>query len=380
MLQNNNYNNFFFLLCLKFNLKNIKYIQLIYIYFILFYTRKQYKKPLYIWNYHKNVYSFSKIFLKSSKQASISKVKFYSILKKPTKLLQKKKLKSYIYKFLQFNLKKTNNFFNFFYTKNSNILKVKAHFSLKQRLFLSQRFITQQIWSFLYKSVSTNFYLKNKAENSIEKTKDVKRLFFNFHKPLIWKMRKARYVHWELRTRGKLNKYRYDKLLGRELVYRLKTKYIQLLACVFFITYYSVLSWKQMLLAINYNLILINSKSVGSSILNINKGDIIELPYGLNYRKVNINLYTNVIKKSKKVVYKLYKHKWFLKNKKNKLVPKIFKKLPVGVQLFGKNLAYDPVLNIFAVIYNLPKTTHNLNWNITKSSVLSLQNWRYNFN
>lgn len=59
------------------------------------------------------------------------------------------------------------------------------------------------------------------------------------------------------------------------------------------------------------------------------------------------------------------------KNKKNKLVPKIFKKLPVGVQLFGKNLAYDPVLNIFAVIYNLPKTTHNLNWNITKSSVLS---------
>lgn len=30
-------------------------------------------------------------------------------------------------------------------------------------------------------------------------------------------MRKARYAHWDLRLQGTLNKYRYDKLLGREL-------------------------------------------------------------------------------------------------------------------------------------------------------------------
>lgn len=379
MLQINTLQFFLYFFLYKLNNNFIKNIYFIYLYFNILYKKSINKKVTYIWSFNNNIYKFNKV-AKSTKYATVSKLRFYLNIKKTTKFIRKTKLKNFIEKIFNKKLLKKKNFLNYMYSKSISIQKIKINFNLKQRLFLSQKNITHQIWSFLYKRVNTKFFLKNKFQKFTNSDTDRKLLFFNFHKPLIWKMRTARYVHWNLRTRGKLNKYRYDKLLGRELVFRLKTKFVQLLLCVFFISYYSILSWKQLLLVINHNLIIINSVSISKELLNVKKGDIIELPYGLNYRAFNSHKYNNIVKNSKKTVYKLYKTKWLFRKKKNKLVPKIFKKLPVPVQLFGKTIAYDPMLNVFAVIYDVPAVKHNTNWSITKSSVLSLQSWRYNFN
>lgn len=383
MLQEKKINNWFYFLCLYLNCfdkKSLKTIYLLY-WFLSLNRLILKKKSKYTWNYPKYLNFFNNL-NNIYRHGAVSKLSFIANIKKKTVFYKKKKLKLLINKLhLKKNIK-VKNFISCYYTKIYNTVIKKSAFTLKQRLFISKKFLTQQLWAFLYKSVKNNFFLKKIDKAIIYTWNRTKLLFFNFHKPLIWKMRTARYAHWNLRTKGKLNKYRYAKLLGKEMQYILKTKSTQFLLCIFFITYYTILSWKQLLLIIYHSLIIVNGKVIDLNLPYLKLGDIIELPYGLVYNLNNFvkKHYKKLVKKSKKLVYKQYKEKKKLKLNKDKVIPKIFKKLPVGVQMFGKLTAYDPLLNIFAIVYPIANTRHNIDTKITKTSVLCLQNWRYNFN
>jgi len=55
-------------------------------------------------------------------------------------------------------------------------------------------------------------------------------------------MRKSRYAHWGYRTTGKLNEWRYNKLLSYELGHLVKDFSKQMLVHILFRTLYKTLS------------------------------------------------------------------------------------------------------------------------------------------
>jgi hypothetical protein len=87
-------------------------------------------------------------------------------------------------------------------------------------------------------------------------------------------------------------------------------------------------------------------------------------------------LFFKIVKRVRKLSYKSFlagarrnKH-----IKKYKVVPKIFKRLPVGLKMIGNCVALDPTLNVFAVIKKLPLYTLNIEKKLFVTSVLTLQN------
>jgi len=112
--------------------------------------------------------------------------------------------------------------------------------------------------------------------------------------------------------------------------------------------------------------------------VNLQKGDIIELPFG-NYNFIKSKrlkrYYNKIFNKAKKRAYLQYIHR---KKKVNKhlllKIPKIYKKLPTNFAYFGKITAYDPVLNTFGLIDHVPAFNDNIYSKILNKSVLSLYN------
>lgn len=271
--------------------------------------------------------------------------------------------------------KKILNFLKFYTpNKNHNFNKFNS-FNITKRLFLSKALIFTTLWYF--------FFFKKKLDILPDLKKKKKLIFFNGHKQLLWKMRKARYAHWTFRTRGKLNKRRYDKLLGFELHKNIKTTILQFLSFIFFVTYFITLSWKQIILLQSYNIFIYNGLSV-NAVITFAYRKVLELPCGRNllyFNKYKTYLYKTTLKTSKFFYKKIKLMRRGLKViDKNIKIPNLVKNLQINKQLFGKNITYDPSLNILLFIYPIPRVEHNINWKITNTSVLSLQNWRYNFN
>jgi hypothetical protein len=278
---------------------------------------------------------------------------------------------------------------NFLKFTTVNILRKKPYkmrFSIRQRLFLSEKTLTRGVWHFLYTSI------KHKLLERVKQYKKKKKFFYprlrrktillNAHKPLIWKMRKARYAHWNLRTMGKLNQWRYDKLLAWELRNLVESQSQQMLAHILLRSYRVVLSWRQMLLLISNQLIVINGQFYFENVI-IKWGDIIELPFykRKKSKKIKNAKYTfrKIVRRAKRTSYKSFLARKNKKIKKNTKIPKIFKRLPVGYKKLGAFLARDSAINVFAVIYPIEKWLHDIGHEISLSSVLTLQNWRYRF-
>lgn len=394
MLQQNNYKYIFFYILYSplFTLNNKYTVDSFYLFLHYYTILKKYYKPKKL-NAHKLYWQFS-WYLEFTKPR-VTNLHFVT----PTNVLITRFLRSKKFRYFFSNRPSSNFFFKlfkkqkkyktsllkrFFITSQRTILKKLTPFSITQRLFLSQRTITRHLWVFLYTSVKTKILVEpflHKKKFNLKKKKKI--CFLNAHKPLIWKMRKARYAHWNLRTRGKLNEYRYDKLLGKELHFLYNVQITQFLSFILFITYYAILSWRQLMLVLTYNLIVYNGASTNFISL-VKKGDIIELPFGKIHRsQIQVKRhFFKLLKKAKRLSYKNFlshkKYFWFFRKHKN--VPKIFKRLPVGLKFFGKLIAYDASLNTFAILYDLPKFQHHLNWKLSNSSVIGLQNWRYSFN
>lgn len=146
-------------------------------------------------------------------------------------------------------------------------------------------------------------------------------------------MRKARYAHWNLRTTGKLNQWRYDKLLAWELRNLVESQSQQMLAHILLRSYRIVLSWRQMLLLISNQLIVINGQFYFENVI-IKWGDIIELPFykRKKSKKIKNSKYTfrKIVRRAKRTSYKSFLARKNKKIRKNTKIPKIFKRLPIG--------------------------------------------------
>lgn len=198
----------------------------------------------------------------------------------------------------------------------------------------------------------------------------------NMHKKLVWKMHKARIIHWNFSTKGQLNKYRYNKLLANCLYFLKKNSNVKFLIYILFTVFNYISTWKQILLIISKNLIVYNGEFIYNNI-TIKQGDIIELPFGKCFltKIKKKKSYNEHVKKLKNVTYKFFKNR----RNKNKKIPKIYKKTIFKINLSRDFIAYDPTLNIIAIIDKAPKFNYNLKYELLKSSVIGLQNWRYEF-
>lgn len=302
---------------------------------------------------------------------------------------------------------KKRNFLKYLTLKKFFIKKNVLSFSLMQRTFVTKKNMLKTLMTFLYRSTKQRLKMSSmfqehyslkplKREKCLElnnvinlRFKNSKKTdgfttkyFLNLHRHVIWKMRNARYTHWNLRTIGKLNKYRYDKLLVKDLNNKKNTSLITFLFYILLTSYGVRCTWKQLLLLIDKQLIVYNGVYLNSSV-NLQKGDIIELPFGnYNFRaKGKIKKYYNTLfAKAKKKNYLQYiNRKKIIRNKSTLKIAKIFKKLPTNFAYFGHITAYDPILNTFGIIHHIPRFKDNIYTQILNKSVLSLYNWRYNF-
>ena len=258
-------------------------------------------------------------------------------------------------------------------------------FSLKQRIFLSHKTIQKTVWEFLYRGAKKRFRAFKPLTFFKTQTRQIKdsrkHIFLNAHKPLIWKMRSARYAHWNLKTKGKLNEYRYNKLLGTELFFVGKTEVYLLLPFMLFTVLTATLSWRQIKQVMEYQLFCYNGHY--DWLPNFFAvGDIVELPLGLPFKSLRKNMkkvYITIINKARRTTYKNFIARKLSGIRKPIRIPKIFKKLPIHPHFLRDRFAFDPSLRCFAVIHPIITLTKDIEHKLTTSSVLTLQNWRYRF-
>lgn len=275
--------------------------------------------------------------------------------------------------------KRKINWFKYNLVKNHRHITSRNIFSRWQRLFLSQKRVNKFCIKFLYHSVYKALPAVDR-DTTIPRLKTKKIIYVNLHRSPIWKMRLARYAHWQLRTRGKLNEWRYHKLLSWELRALVKVITLQLLQAILLSSYNVILSWKQLLLLLKFKVVIFNGTWC-SKTSSVQPGDIMELPFKLTkqWNKKPKRRFIRLLNRTKWLSYKRFLSRTNKKVRRQKYIPKLFKRVPVGVKKLGSLLAYDPSLNTFAVLYNLPVLQHNLTDELTHSSVLALQNWRYRF-
>lgn len=264
----------------------------------------------------------------------------------------------------------------------------RTGFPIKRRVYLQQKRIRRLLWTFLYKRNKTNFLFRDlsilkyvrRAHNNHYRSKNI---FLNIHKALIWKMRTARYAHWGLRTFGKLNEYRYHKLLGYELRETERFFLANILGCLLLALFTFSLSWRHIVRVLDHKLFLVNGE-FGSRFTKLEAGDLCELPSGIAFAKKRCHTKRaeyRVVKRAKRISYKSYLR--FVRKIKtiyvSKQIPKIFKRLPAGLRQFEKTFAFDPVTNTVCVLREIKQDENLLTSKLITTSVLSLYNWRYRF-
>lgn len=311
--------------------------------------------------------------------------------------LPQNNLKTKIYKrdfILSFHSKRnkrlSKNFYKFYFLKFKHLHKKISRFSINQRMMLTARNIYKGLFNFFYSGVQKQRQdnlnlmtdsIKKKwlSKLVVHKEKRNIKIFFNAHKQLVAKMRKSRYAHWHLRVRGKLNEWRYHKLLGVELHNITRSSYSTFLNFILLRSFNFILCWQQIIKLQSFNLVLHNGLPIGPDPIVV-RGDIFELPIFLNRRFYHLRTnMTNILSRSKRQAYKGF-IKWnSIPVTKGKKFPKIVKKIPLNVLNLGSCIEWDVTTNSFSVIYKLSKFKNNLDFEIAFSSVLTLQNWRYRY-
>lgn len=343
-----------------------------------------------------------------------SKINFNYFLKRKKRVFKKKNM-SFFFKFRNNSITLLNNynlsfFFNnkinfyyfkfflkrkkFFFSKNtSSLKKFKKYYSLSRKKinkFLFKFNEKQSSFFFQKKSLPLNIrihqnfkILRSKLWNIYTKKKKTyknrkKRLIYcNLYRNYPWKIHQARYVHWFYRTYSKLNEWRYNKLLGVELNYLINKKNCFSFLQVIFNSYLCLISWKNSINMLYYPWCLINGEFFKNNEV-ILKYSILELPIIIFKKKITQNLNNknkHFFFKSRKFYYKTFKQ-----NFKFKLIPKIFKKRPLNSKLINQFVFRDLATNSFFFYKKLNKIEENKQQNLTMSTVLTLQNWRYRFN
>lgn len=302
-----------------------------------------------------------------------------------------KRFKNSFYMFRKF-LKKCLRGLMYFIAPSQNYLKrsrPSLNFSLLNRTHMNLKTLKKKFIGFLYKRPKAVLlkYIKyidtepQPFEEDFEKKR--RTIFTNLHRQYIWKLRCARYVHWDLRTLGKLTEWRYQKLLGVEVYSLHRIKWTQFLVYIFIRCFCFAISWKLS------KSVLVDSPQVynGKELFEdtyVEKGDIVELPFGsaiVRARRSYKAYFRRLVGRAKKISYRSYLIRTKqLKHAKNYItVPKAFKKLPIGLKRFGKLVNHELITNAIAFIKRLPKLGHDITSKLNLTSVLALQAWRYRF-
>lgn len=344
-------------------------------------------------------------FFKKFNSSGLLRKLFLFLKKKRYKFLKKSR---YVFTFLELKKK--------FFKKKVSVLKfyalnskyfahpsylMQSTFTLIRRIFLTEKQLKANLWFYLHKisklkkqlkkKISTTVYpdnLNNDFDNNNAKDKVITNLkkkiyYLNLHRPLIRKLRNARYCHWNIRTRGRLNEYRYHKLLSFELTNSLFLAKQSLVTTLLFSFYLVKFSWKQILTILNFELILVNGSPINCT-QPLCRGDIIELPskFGIkNFLKKNKKVENIILGRSNKLAYKAYlkTSKQNLHIRKHERVPKIFKQLRIPAFNFKQIFILDTATNTFLLRTLNVNNTVNIEEKLINKSVLSLQNWRYRF-
>lgn len=281
------------------------------------------------------------------------------------------------------------NFFKTSILNKTSKVKEKKSFSLVRRVFINNARINEFFWASLFKTAREGVvphkirFLRQRLASKLRKKRNRLLLFLNINKPIISKLRKARYAHWSIRTRGKLNEYRYNKLIAFELKQTPLMDATQVLYYYLLATYSVVLSWKQILRLLLTNLILVNGQPVNAT-KRLNKGDIVELPHNtaiMKRRRVFGMFLDNIVRRAKYTNYKSFinKRERFKKLAQPHAVPKIFKRLPISTFSISQYFFFYPALGALFVLKKLPHHQFNIENSLFTTSVLSLHNWRYRF-
>ena len=210
-----------------------------------------------------------------------------------------------------------------------------------------------------------------------KKTKKV--IFLNFYKKLTWKIRASRQLHWNSIKSGKLNRFRYRKLIKTVNKSVTKPQYNDLI--YFFLQMYKlILSWKQIINIVKFQLWVVNGKY--NTFKKLEVGDIVEGCFGPGLVKFNkIQGYFNkkIFYRVKRWSYNSYNRKYFAFKQPYKLPPKSYKSLVLGYKKFNKNFVISKALGVGALLYKQPYNYIRNRDDIYKTTILKLHNWRYKF-
>lgn len=254
------------------------------------------------------------------------------------------------------------------WTKIKNNQEKRRIVGGRSRIFLNSKLILNKLNKFLYRS---GVVKKHKKKSRASKKYCT---FVNLYKKVSWKMRTSRFAHWDLRTRGVLNEYRYNKLIGAELQNKISGIHTQL--------YYvsrvllGPLTWKTAEKLLQTGLILFDGKPINKN-QPIKAGTIFEFPYGpeLPRKKITSDSeWRQRIFKAKKFSYFSYKNK-----KLFTCIPRVYKKLAFTTTKFKKSLVIDPAVGT-ALCLETPRMQGAVTVkSLIKTTVLSLNNWRFRF-
>lgn len=299
-------------------------------------------------------------------------------------------------------------FLNFYRTINNRSYK-KLSFSLKRRIFLNDKLIHNIVFNHYYKRpkfillrkhylinksrVLNRSYTRNdylfKRQNTFLSLYYSKRhrksvIALNYYKRLLWKIRKSRHTHWSMFKSGKINKWRYISLFNVEVKKEHKWEQFYKLF-IFFLLHGSKvsISWRHTLLLEKYQLFTVNGQySFKNEHHTFNKGDIIEICFGVGLRKWV--QYTKIL--NKRIFYRLkrwgyvtYKNRE-LGRKHIKKCPKSIKSLNIGYKTISKSVAISRGLGLAAILYKVNINITNPDLSVHKTSIFKLNNWRYRFN
>lgn len=232
---------------------------------------------------------------------------------------------------------------------------------LSNRIFLNQKSILEHITAAVSSTISTPTLLAD----------DTQDLFFvNMYKKVSWKMREARYAHWNLQTRGTLNEWRYNKLLGSEL----QTSNI---GC-FEHTYSTInhligpVSVKHLARFLNLNIIKLTSNKIPNGLFTY-----IEYPLkllGLQELKDRHKYWNFTIYRAKKLIYGAHR-----RTKTTKTVGRIIKKFSLEHIETKSNTWHDPASCVALVFKSNENSKKITKKSLLNNTTLSLNNWRFRF-
>lgn len=364
---------------------------------------KKYFSLLWIINFYKSKFLINIFLRKRYKRLHINTVKKVNKFKNKIKknnynyFTLKNALKNfYNVKKLQIKskYKKSVNFLKYYYSyKLLKKISIYRRLTLIQKSFITSSMFDKKTYLFFYKqkknfinTENNNTYLlfKNKLVNKdinlkLKKNLKKKMYFSNFSESILRKARESRRAQWSYYFNSKLNRRKYKIFFTSIGKTSHKLWFFEILSFFILQIYCKFFSWNHIHILLKSKMFLINFKEYSDTYL-VKHGDIISIPYSLVngfiaiWHKFNYFKFLRRIKKWSYLNYCKHINKKLLK-KKN--FPKIFKKLPINIYIYRKNLILDYLLPTAVYLNNTNSYRFNLSSQWEISTVYKLYAWKF---